>query len=984
MQSPTFKVKTKAIRAGAGAGKTYNLTLDVVGFAKSFHEHHHRWPRVVVTTFTKKATQELSERILQKTIESEPSVLPFVNSGYYLQVSTIHGILDRLLKECGSLLGLRRDFSYCSSSEAQFLSKKTLKAILENDKDFQEVAQHYGFRDLHKLVEEAQNYYLKDLSCVNSSDLLHLLKHRIEVLKTDLMGLLDTLKQQELSDRWQSVVQTLEGLLPWLDATKWVAAHSKISELMETIALNGLKPRKAGPLLDIYDDFKDCVDRLRGLGEAYYSPEAIDLASRYNEQFEILLTRYIEAIYREKKKINKIEISDLEILSQMLIRNHREHVELYAKDFDYWVIDEFQDTSPLQLELLNVLIGSTAHYIVGDPQQSIYLFRGARSEVFHHAVDTIRKSGGEYVELIHNYRSQEKVLNIINSFSEKLGSAFSPMEPTKHENSPGPAMYLQPHCEPESELAHVLRHIRELRARGAQFKDIGILVRKNERLKQIGEYLATQKIPVHLSASGQLWKRREIYDCIIIFKFLLNPHNDNNLLALLRSPFVPLLDEQIVKYCQTQKGSLWASMLQNANEPAVVLLQTLLEATKEQGYVYAFLNALKSFKFMEQQLIYDPSGRSEGNVWLFVHKLRNFEATSDQSYFDFITDCERAEFLEPASDAPGAVDNDKVSIMTIHAAKGLQFEHVLLPLFKDEIYLENKIDFLVDEVQKKWCIRTPLNTRDLSTGSSLYEKHILAYFKQRLLEEDKRLFYVAITRAIQSLYVSWPQDVKKLSWSHLFSDFELSEGDYSFGNSTYKVYGESAAESVITLTQEQQVVVPPVFQEIQRASLATAVTDMISTQNFKQTSKNFYKIRLGILFHRLLEVLAKPVEIDLRQTLMSWFGEDAESVAEALNYILQLKDPPMTELLKSGYPEWGFIENFEGAPIQGQIDLWGIVDNVLWIVDYKSGGTIQEQKVIHQLSSYAKALKHHLQWQGVIQVAVVYPFSQKTIVRDLQ
>ena len=79
---------------------------------------------MVVTTFTKKATQELSERLIQKAMTTDRGMLGFVNSGYYLQVSTIHGILDRLLKDCGSAIGLRSDFAYLSNTEAVFLSKK--------------------------------------------------------------------------------------------------------------------------------------------------------------------------------------------------------------------------------------------------------------------------------------------------------------------------------------------------------------------------------------------------------------------------------------------------------------------------------------------------------------------------------------------------------------------------------------------------------------------------------------------------------------------------------------------------------------------------------------------------------------------------------------------------------------------------------------------------------------------------------------------
>ncbi len=981
MQSTTPQVRTKAVKAGAGAGKTYNLTRDVAAFAKSFFKTHERWPRVVVTTFTKKATQELSERILQLALKEEPEILPFVNSGYYLQVSTIHGILDRLLKECGSHLGLRRDFAYLSNSEALFLSKKVLKSILDEEESFTDLTRHYSFAQLHALLSEAEEHPLEGYTFVSKDDAYRLLKEYLEAARTSTGQILWRLRSEVLTDKWQSVVATLNQVLPLLEIENWAENQKKLVELMDTIKLNGLKPRKEGSLLDMYELFKDGVDQLRKFGEPYYTEECIDLAGKYNGQFSLLLAKYKDRLQEQKKAVNKIEISDLEVLAQELILRHRRQVEKHAAAFDYWVIDEFQDTSPLQLELLTALMGKSPYYIVGDPQQSIYLFRGARAEVFSSAVEAVRKNNGDYIQLIDNYRSEKKMLGMINLLTSRLGEAFTSMQPTQADTWGEQALYLQPSCEAERELDYMYRHLQRLFAQGAAFASVAVLVRKNEQLKAVGEFLSSKRIPAHLSSSGQFWRRREILDCVILLKFLLNPHDEGNLIALLRSPFLEVSDEELAGWVQ-ENVPLWAYLLTlRESVPPVQTLVSILESTVSRGYVYGFQLALETLGFFDNHLVYDPSGRSEGNVWMFIHKLKTFEATASGSFFDFISDCEKSEYLESTSDAPGSIDNNKVSVMTIHAAKGLQFDHVIMPYLADEQYIENTKNFLVDEVRKKWCIRTPRSESELSTSSSLYEKDILAYYKTRLQEEDLRLFYVAITRAVKTIYVSWCEKVKTRSWTRLLTQFSTEPGLHSIEESQYFVYPMEITSEVALATDATPIQVPDVFRTKEHKEVTHAVTELVEIKSFRQTEANFYKIRLGILFHRLLEVLAKPVQIDLRATIQAWFGEDAEKVADALNYILQLETPPLSRLLKEGKPEWSFLNKDGDSFIQGQIDLWGIVDGTLWVVDYKSGGFVEETQLLSQLSAYGNALQKYLKWQGPVQLAVVYPFQKKFIVK---
>ena len=182
MQSPPSSLKTKAIRAGAGAGKTYSLTREVIGQALTFQQEKQRWPRFVVTTFTKKATQELSERLMALALNEFPQAMEFVSSSQFLKVSTIHGVLDDFLKEQGHIIGLKSDFSYLKEGEAQFLSKKTLKAIIEEGvAQIHPLLKYFSFSQLHDFLRTSSQRDLHDYKPLSLSQAMEFLQEKLQV-----------------------------------------------------------------------------------------------------------------------------------------------------------------------------------------------------------------------------------------------------------------------------------------------------------------------------------------------------------------------------------------------------------------------------------------------------------------------------------------------------------------------------------------------------------------------------------------------------------------------------------------------------------------------------------------------------------------------------------------------------------------------------------------------------------------------------------
>ena len=158
------------------------------------------------------------------------------------------------------------------------------------------------------------------------------------------------------------------------------------------------------------------------------------------------------------------------------------------------------------------------------------------------------------------------------------------------------ALYLAPNCADEQELPALKAHIQHLIASGAEFRQIAILVRDNGQLTDIGMYLSRHHMPVHLASSGRFWKRREVRDCLLLLKFLLNPYDTVNLASLLRMPFFPCTDEDIARW-QREASPLWETV-KTSGHTAAALLGQFLENAKSAGYG-AFISAIRQIGMLD-------------------------------------------------------------------------------------------------------------------------------------------------------------------------------------------------------------------------------------------------------------------------------------------------------------------------------------------------------------------------------------------------
>ena len=990
--------RSTIVRAGAGAGKTTALTEHVLSVAKAFHKANERYPRVVVTTFTKKATQELKERLVLLALQKDNELLEFVNSPSVLKISTIHGILDQYLRQYGSFLNLDPSFTVINSSMASQLARQVIRRILlshEEKEVLQELIDDFSFKRLEKLCRDYYRIKLQfpDLAPHDTPSLETLNKAHIVALSQSMDEVVRAIQSEESSPKWLDYAEHLQILAHEMRNKKWSESFEFLKDLFESTP-TATKTKKITE--ETNELKKETNERLKDLfNDESYHPSSYQLFSDKFLLCQKLFEAFTDEFLKLKLQAASIEINDLELFSLKLSREFGETAKAFSDEWDYWLIDEYQDTSPVQVELIENLSQSKPQYVVGDPQQSIYLFRGARSEVFQSREKEIMSRSGVKLEKIRNYRSRPELLEFFNHFFVKFKIPFSPMIanwPESGERTPKLIAKFYVADEEQDELLAITDHIGSLARGGVKLEDICILARTNKNLTEISKVLTQFGLPNHVHISSGFYGRREIQDALALYKFLIHPHNNLNLMILLRSPWF-LVDEQfLVDQIPLAKDSHWLCLLQFKKQwPSLEKLSACLERVKEVGLGACFLESLLScgiFDFSRQN---DQSGRTESNLWKLISILREQEQKAGFNPLDMIAQIESdmRQDQDSEGDAVTTVEPERVNLMTIHASKGLQFRHVIVARLDRRPKSPHEPDFLFDEETHRWSIKIPMGPEEKMT-SSVAEKNHVEKMRASETAEHARVLYVAMTRAIESVFLSWTIPIEKNSWAEMIQ-WDLTPGVHEHEHYLYEVLNSKPQPQIWTTHKFQEFAVRPVFaadaNDVTKSLSVTALLERGNAQREKiakepnQWLDLFKVVSHGSLTHKLMQAMKYSHNVDA--LINRWFKTQREEVKRALVYMNGLSSPPLMKLIEDGHVEMGFSYREGEQIIDGQIDLWGIANNEVWIIDYKTGSVRYKEKAFSQLEYYAKALKKSgmISADQKIQLSVIYPFAEKVFNR---
>jgi ATP-dependent helicase/nuclease subunit A len=1023
------------VRAGAGTGKTYALTHKVMDLAEAHLKEHGRLPRLIVTTFTRKATQELRERLMLLALEERPHLIDFVNSRSHLVVSTIHGVMDLYLKRYGANICIDPGYRVIGAPEASKLSRQILRQILLDESQPTDLLEAFPFNKLASLVRKidvvlAENPAAEPFALDDFERLFRDEAKRVAKLLHEAAA---RIQAEATKPAWLEMAEVYLQLAALLVMGDWRDNRAQFISLRESMSTARRSPKGPQPVSEETIEFsKEARDAADEFLEPVFDPEAWTLfVDRYAVINEVAI-RFSKDFRKAKLEQGLLEISDLEHLAMHCIRTHPHSSEAFCQEWDHWLIDEYQDTSPFQVELIRQLSGQSPSFVVGDPQQSIYLFRGARSEVFGQREKEILAAGGEQRQLIVNRRSCAELLLFLNDFFSRLTPPFQPMEPFLEDGQAidpkrlVAIVFIGQEADPDrdtdgesellddaknaQEMRAIVCHVQNLLTQGARPEDICVLGRTNRTLTDVAAWLSRYRLPTHIHVAAGFFDRREIRDALSLLKFLVNPHDNFNTLELLRSPWFRLPDSALAPITKKRVDSVWERLLNErsmADEfQAIGLLQELLQSSLKDGLSETFKRGLIDAGFIDLSHAHDVSGRRESNVWKLLARLQQEDCKPGFNPIGFINGAIKDINVEESNsegDAVAAVEPDRINLMTVHASKGLEFEHVILPRMEQKPRLTVSEEFTYDENVGRWALRVPYGENHDMT-KSLPEATWLKTFQAHELQEHARVLYVALTRASKSVYLSWTGGAQSKSWAEMVR-LDLDPGVHETSSYTYKVESNDQrpkendrddteaiaprahwqkplmATGALQIFEGSQIEKPMSVSEIleRKPGIVTGVGSKREVTHWLKLAHQ------GTAVHRLMELLKYPSQKRLSRLIAKWFPEQEERVLGAVEFVRKSAAPPLLEIIKNGEVEWGFSIIEEGLLIEGQIDLWGRTDSgEAWIIDYKTGNPELREKAFEQMSLYALAIRKSglLQKDEPLKLAAVYPFAELVFVES--
>jgi|GEM_PF-1401296 len=972
MQGPAPELKNYIVRAGAGAGKTRGLVEKVVEVFRLFQAQG-LVPRLVVTTFTRKATQELKERLTEHACrEQDPALLQFVTDPTKLHISTIHGLLNIFLRQFGHLAGMDAGFQLIGAGESNTLARLALREAVLSSSDGLDWLETYGFDRVLEMCRRFEAAYREqgEIAPAKVEDIRAAAAGEVRQWKKELRELALAVLEEVDEPKWVDFGQALQKF-----ADDWSGDGAMLAALPS-------KPRRSKTTAHLETWFERAEDLLDAFKKEMKKPcwdQSLweDMAATW-EKFAVLANEFSRRFHESKENGARYELADLELKAIEIVRTKPFLGALFSENWDFWMVDEYQDTSPLQVACLEALINGKPTYYVGDPQQSIYLFRGAEVRVFEQAEEAVGAKDGERILLRRNYRSRPDLLHWINDFMISVSADFSAMEPREEAGEPErSSVRMLKAADEVQELNAIVHRVQGLIEEGASLEKICILGRTHRTLIEVSRALRERGFPTHVHASRGFSLRREVIDAQALWKFLVNPHDNLNLAVLLRSPWFYLPDAQLRDWMKDRPKSLWRKLGEIKNGPeSLRRLRHIQDRQRECGLARAFEEGLCEAAYLDLSLVNDPAGRKESNLWKLILKARALEQEGGQSILNFLGEEAGADLLDVTEgDATSAQEPNCINLMTIHGSKGLQFEHVIVPRMGESPRTSHTPPF--DAKDGKFFFPVFVESEEESEYGSPFVASPLDYVKvrdqrARELREFDRWLYVAVTRAQSTLTLSW-SEVGRDSWAARSPLFAQAPGVYRKSKYIYEIVtADQASSDYATAGQARKSIRTRWQARADHHEERKAVTDLIDAKPYIGGPKDFMRRwqaqTLGTRIHRALEAV-------------KYGHAPAGESEEAVRYVLGLKDPPMEALIQEGEAEWGFQVATPTQTVEGQIDLWGKLAGRIYVVDYKSGSPKGQEKAFTQLSLYAWALRKFGHREPLTMV-VIFPVSQKVETRE--
>jgi ATP-dependent exoDNAse (exonuclease V) beta subunit len=761
---------TLFVEAAAGTGKTTTLVSRILTAVVTGRARLHE---VVAITFTEKAAGELKIRLreeLEKKLTGEKLRAALADLER-AQITTIHSFCAALLRERPVEAGVDPQFRVADALQRDLLLDEAWANWLATELATNPPALRQAlFREVR--IEQLQE--LATLLVDHRSQLKDWPARQTINVRAQWQKLLDEVPALERclkhcvapGERFAQNARTFCDTVPQLAG----ASEERLIAVLTTLALTG--PKKMADF-DSEDAFREFKALAKDLKEALAEFAA---ATDHNFLVEVAtwLTGFVGAFQAHKRSQAVLDFDDLLEKARDLLRNKAVRDEL-SQRIKFLLVDEFQDTDPVQAEIVLALGGDVPGklFIVGDPKQSIYGFRRADIEMYAGIRDRLAKTG-RVLQFQQNFRSQATILDWVNAVFSRLIERPGYVALAASHPATAKVTLLKPSALPEkssidetrrAEATAIAQHLSRLVAgKEANWGDVALLFRSFTAVEMYADVFLGQGVPFRIIGGRGYYQRQEIQTLVSLLCCLDNPNDKLNLVAVLRSVLFGWTDEQVLLAAETGEldylgavgragwpqttasetryGALGERALPTTQEAAFSLLREL-HGARHTLAVPAFVErVLARTHFYQAFAASGPDGAaSVANLLKALELARQLEAAGVHSLRGFVRQLRRT-VVGGVDEEPAPANEegeDVVSLLTMHKAKGLEFPVVVL----------------ADLAGKSSDSGMRLLGRELrfAGGKTTGFEAAKEEQDQRDEAEEIRLLYVAATRAKQRLVV---------------------------------------------------------------------------------------------------------------------------------------------------------------------------------------------------------------------------------------
>ncbi len=547
----------------------------------------------------------------------------------------------------------------------------------------------------------------------------------------EMRGRIETLLENDVSKMWIGTFHSISHRLLRLHAEK--VNLPKDFQVLDSNDQQRLIKR-------VLDDLKIDAKELPPKEIQWFINEQKDEGKRSKDIYEtedLNIKRFLK-IYQEYETLCErtgvVDFAELLLRSYELFRDNETLREHYQHRFNQIHVDEFQDTNRIQYEFLTLLSPNRNNlFVVGDDDQSIYGWRGAKIENIYNFQK--QYPNHEIIKLEQNYRSTKSILTAANAVIENNKNRIGKSLWTESKDGEKIALYAAE--DEKDEAKYVIERIRQWTKAGNKHKQTAILYRSNAQSREFEEKLMLSKMPYRVYGGLRFYDRAEIKNALAYLRLITNRNDDTSLNRIINTPIrgigLKTLDT-IRETANSRKISLW--------DAANFLINEKILPNRAANSLFNFLTLINELETATSavelnekvQIIIEKSGLmdfySQDKIEKGADKIENLkELVSAASAFNFENEAKNklADFLSHATLESGEMQanefDDCVQLMTLHTAKGLEFPLVFMVGLEENLFPSQQ-----------------------STNN------------KAKLEEERRLYYVGITRAMQKLHISYAEN----------------------------------------------------------------------------------------------------------------------------------------------------------------------------------------------------------------------------------